>query len=88
MSLPIGQIVQGTTYNVFNINEDLSQSRLKICYSCPLYTKDGRCNNKLWLNVNTGDVSTEQKEGYKRGCACILKSKTRVPSAHCPVNKW
>ncbi|MCI7207081.1 MAG: hypothetical protein MSA15_13960 [Clostridium sp.] len=46
------------------------------------------CNNKLWLNVNTGDVSSVQKSGYKRGCGCRLQAKTRLPNAVCPLSKW
>lgn len=89
-TLPIGQIVKGTVNNVLGLNNDISEPRLKICYSCPLYSpaRGGVCNRKLWLNPNTGDVSTEEKDGYKRGCGCLLNSKTRVPEAHCPLNKW
>lgn len=83
-------IVNGHVKEILNLNQDLSQNRLKICYSCPLYTTKlgGMCNNKLWLNVNTGDVSMENKSGYKRGCGCRLLSKTRLPNAVCPVGKW
>lgn len=83
-------IVNGHTKEILNLNQDLSQNRLKICYSCPLYSKrfGGICNNKLWLNVNTGDVSTQPKEGYKNGCGCRLLAKTRLANAKCPVGKW
>lgn len=60
---------------------------MQICYACPLYKK-GICNSKLWLNPVTGDVSTKAKDGYKRGCSCILTSKTRVSAAKCPAGKW
>jgi len=84
------QIVKGYTNLILNNKEELSKNRLKICYSCPLYSSKlgGMCNNRLWYNVNTGDVSTTEKLGYKRGCGCKLSAKTRVPEAHCPVNKW
>lgn len=74
----------------FNLEEDLSKKRLKICYACPLYSKKhgGLCNNNLWLDVNSGDVSTTEKQGYQRGCGCKLSFKTKVPTAKCPVNKW
>lgn len=83
-------IANGHVKEVLNLNQDLSNNRLKICYSCPLYTNNlgGMCNNKLWLNVNTGDVSMENKPGYKRGCGCRLLAKTRLPNAVCPVGKW
>lgn len=83
-------IANGHVKEILNLNQDLSTNRLKICYSCPLYSSKlgGTCNNKLWLNVNTGDVSMENKSGYKRGCGCRLLAKTRLPNAICPVGKW
>lgn len=83
-------IVNGHVHEVLNLGEDLSKTRLKICYSCPLYSNKlgGVCNSKLWLNVDTGDVSTIQKPGYKRGCGCRLAAKTRLANAKCPVEKW
>ena len=58
--------------------------------NCPLYSNrmGGICNNKLWLNINTGDVSTTNKPGYKSGCGCRLSAKTRLAQAKCPVGKW
>lgn len=83
-------IANGHVKEILNLNQDLSTNRLKICYSCPLYSSKlgGTCNNKLWLNVNTGDVSMENKSGYKRGCGCRLLAKTRLLNAICPVGKW
>ena len=83
-------IANGHIKNIFNLNEDMSNNRLKICYACPLYSTKmgGMCNNKLWLNVNTGDVSTTKKPGYGRGCGCILSAKTRLSNAECPLGKW
>ena len=86
----VGQIIQGHANELFNINEDISKKRLKICHSCPLFYKKygGICNSNLWLNVNTGDVSTKKKTGYVQGCNCRLLAKTRLPNATCPANKW
>lgn len=83
-------IANGHIKEAFDINTELSKSRLKICYSCPLYSTKfgGLCNNRLWLNVNTGDVSEYQKEGYVRGCGCRLQAKTRLPNAKCIIGKW
>lgn len=83
-------IVTGHTKELLNLGEDLSKNRLKICYSCPLYSNKlgGICNSKLWLNVNTGDVSTTAKPGYVRGCSCRLNAKTRLANATCPASKW
>ena len=83
-------IANGHIKELLNINEDISKNRLEICYRCPLYSNrlGGVCNNRLWLNVNTGDVSTTKKPGYANGCGCRLSAKTRLPSAKCPVGKW
>ena len=83
-------IVDGHTKNLFNINEDLRNNRLKICRQCPLFSRKfgGMCNNKLWLNPITKDVSLDKKDGYVKGCGCILSAKTRLPNAVCPADKW
>lgn len=68
----------------------MSKKRLKICYTCPLYSSKfgGICNNKLWLNPNTGDVSLTEKKNYVRGCSCRLLAKTRLANQACPAGKW
>lgn len=83
-------IVNGHVKEILNLGEDISKNRLKVCYRCPLYSNKlgGVCNSRLWLNVNTGDVSTIEKPGYTNGCGCRLQAKTRLPNAKCPVNKW
>lgn len=83
-------IANGHIKNILNLNQDISRNRLQICYKCPLYSTKlgGICNNKLWLNANTGDVSDTQKPGYKRGCGCVLSAKTRLANALCPLGKW
>ena len=81
--MDIGQIVKGHINEVLGLNKDLSEERLKVCYSCPLYSTKlgGLCNSRLWLNPNTGDVSTIKKEGYKRGCGFRILAKTKLPEA-------
>ena len=67
----------------FSINK-----RLEICKDCPIYTTDGRCNPKLWLNPDTNEVSTYQRSGYIRGCNCLISVKARNPINHCVAGKW
>ena len=90
MEYNIFDIVEGNINRALNRNEDLAEKRLQICYSCPLYSTKfgGKCNNKLWLNPITGDVNVEQKDGYVKGCGCIILSKVRATNAHCPADKW
>lgn len=88
--MDIGNIIHGHVNEALNINEDLSKERLKICYECPLYSDKlgGLCNNKLWLNKKTGDVSLYQKDGYIRGCGCVLDRKVKNINSKCPAGKW
>lgn len=84
-------IIDGHINELLGMNVDMGNARLRICKKCPLF-KDSfmgyTCNSKLWLNPKTGDVSTEQKDGYKRGCGCRLNAKTKDSKSACPVGKW
>jgi hypothetical protein len=88
--MEIGQIVHGHVNELLGLNKDISKLRMNICYKCPLYSIKfgGLCNNKLWLNLETGDISTEAKDGYKNGCGCRLNAKTSLSYAQCPIGKW
>lgn len=86
----VGQIVQGHAAELLGLNKDISQERMKICKMCPLFLNSmgGICNPKLYLNPETGDVSTTYKDGYGKGCGCRCLAKTRLVNAHCPNGKW
>ncbi len=86
----IGSIVQGHVNEMLGLNTNLAEARLKICKECPLYSTrlGGICNPRLYLNPDNGDVSTEKKDGYVKGCACRLSAKTSVVSERCVVGKW
>lgn len=88
----LSAILNGHTNELFGLNKNMSSARLRICRSCPLYKKSvilGEvCNSRLWYNPKTGDVSLEQKDGYKTGCGCRLNAKTRLANASCPIGKW
>ena len=88
--MEVGNIVKGHINEVLGLNKDISTGRLQICYQCPLYSNKfgGLCNSRLWLNVETGDVSMIRKPGYQNGCGCRLNAKTSLPNAICPVGKW
>ena len=85
-------IIQGHLNNLFNKEEDLYNERIIICKSCPLYKIDTLlgevCNSKLYLNIETNKTSTYPRKGYVNGCGCLLKAKTRLKSAKCPLEKW
>jgi hypothetical protein len=89
--MEIGNIIKGHVNELLGLNKNISEERKKICKKCPLYTiRLGQeiCNNKLFMNPETGDISTENKIGYKRGCGCRINAKTTLPYVSCPLNKW
>lgn len=86
----ISPILEGAKNSIFGINKQISEARLKICKRCPIYspTLGGICNNKLFLDPKTGDISIDERSGYVQGCGCSLKLKTTVSSEECPAGKW
>ena len=65
------------------------EERKKICEECPIYSPSrGLCNPKLWLNPDTGEVSTSAKAGYIKGCGCHILIKMRTLTNHCIAGKW
>lgn len=88
--MQILDIINGHANELLNINNELSESRMKICRKCPIFKNvlGGICNSKLWLNPETNEVSTEPKQGFFRGCGCILKKKVNVSYANCVAGKW
>lgn len=87
----ISQIAEGFFNNVFDKRKMLYDERIKICRACPLLKVDNIfgevCNKSLYINKE-GKTSKTPKDGYVRGCGCVLASKTRVDEAHCVINKW
>lgn len=87
----ISQIAKGFFNNLLNKEEDLYESRIRICRECPIRTVDrvfGEiCDPSLYINEKN-EVSKQSKPGFKKGCGCILSSKTRVDEAKCIINKW
>ena len=56
---------------------------------CPICDLDNWvCNANLYLNPKTNDISTNPKEGYKKGCGCLLSSKIPNSKQKCPAGKW
>ncbi len=88
--MEVGNIVSGHINELLGLNKNLSEERMKICLKCPIFSQKlgGICNNKLWINPKTDDVSLNKKPGYVQGCGCRLQAKTTLNNEHCPVNKW
>ena len=85
----IGQIATGFFNNLTNKEEDLFNERIKLCGSCKLLKEDKifgeMCNSDLNIDPKSGETSTTKKQGFTNGCGCVLRSKTRVKNAHCPI---
>lgn len=90
--MSIDQIAEGFFNNLTNRKEELFKQRIQICRSCKLHTVDkifGEvCNSRLYINPNTDEISKTVKPGFIHGCGCVLKSKCRVETAHCPIGRW
>lgn len=65
------------------------EDRLNICKECKLYSfkAGGYCNDKVWYNPTTDKISIIKRDGYTRGCGCILDRKIRNIDSTCPINK-
>lgn len=90
--LDVSKITEGLFNSATNRNEELYESRVSICRECKLITHDrifGEvCNSRLYINPSTEETSKRKKPGFINGCGCVLNSKCRVPSAHCPIGRW
>lgn len=70
--------------NVQNIKK-----REEICRTCPIFNSSRAiCNPKLYLNPDTNEISTTQKNGFIRGCGCHVLIKMRNLVNHCIAGKW
>jgi hypothetical protein len=72
--IDLKQIVEGY-YNWLSNDEDankLAESRLLLCSVCP-------------ENLDKPEVKNSSTCSK---CGCIIKAKTRVKTAKCPLNKW
>lgn len=69
-----------------------AEERLEICKKCPIMKDDPTygptCDNSKWINPATDEWSRYPKFGWKRGCGCKLRWKTKNLTAHCIAGKW
>lgn len=65
------------------------EKRYDICNACPICDREhGICNSDLYLNPKNNDISTYKKDGYIKGCGCLLEFKIKKDTAKCPCGKW
>ena len=88
--MEVSNIITGHFNELFGLNKNISEERLKICKRCPLYSSKfgGLCNNKLYIDPNTGKISIEKRDGDVRGCGCRLQAKTTILHEKCVAGKW
>lgn len=68
--------------------EDI-EKRYEICRKCPICNQEkGLCSAELYLNPETNDISIIPKEGYIKGCGCIVEMKIKKEKSKCPAGKW
>lgn len=72
--------------------KDIAEERLEICKKCGLY-KEGAlgpiCNSRMYISeTDKESISDKPKNGYRRGCGCLLTRKVKMALSHCIVNKW
>lgn len=69
-----------------------AEERLEICKNCPIVKVDPVygliCDSKKWLDPATGESSRIPHVGWKKGCGCKLRYKSKSPSSHCIAGKW
>ena len=68
----------------------LVEKRLAICEKCGLYkeTQFGPvCNSSKYINKE-GKTSFLPKEGYVKGCSCLVEKKAANIDSHCVAGFW
>lgn len=88
----INSIAEGFYKKALNKEKKLRDSRMKVCESCKLLKEDKifglKCGKHIYLNPETDETSNTWKEGFYKGCGCILDAKLRVENSKCPLGKW
>lgn len=87
----VKQIVSGHIKELTKQENDLYESRIRICRQCPLYTKTSFgpiCDSKKCVNPETNEVKTYPESGYICGCSCRLEAALRLKNKKCNLNKW
>jgi len=88
----VSAIIDGHVKEVLKQNNNLSETRLAICKMCPIYTETPVlgpiCNSRICVNLQTGEIREHREDGFKCGCGCRLRAKTRLDYAKCPLGKW
>ena len=85
----VGQIAEGHFKEITKQENELYESRIKICRECPLFshsTLGDVCDAKKCWDGNK--VVKYPGPDVVCGCGCRLDAKARVRGAKCVLNKW
>ena len=87
----VGQIAEGHFKEITKQENELYESRIKICRECPLFshsTLGDVCDAKKCWDVAENKVVKYPGPDIICGCGCRLDAKARVRGAKCVLNKW
>ena len=82
---------------MFIVPPKVQTERLSICHSCPHFRKaTGSCGTLIVGNALTAEqIAQAEKENIvtrnkskKRLCGCVMRLKSRLILAECPLGKW
>lgn len=79
------------TYNIYTRMEKFIEDRIEICKKCAIarMTEFGlKCDSRKYLNPETNEGSFFKKDGWIKGCGCLIPVKIKNLNNHCPANKW
>ena len=85
----VGQIAEGHFKEITKQENELYESRIKICRECPLFSHNALgdvCDAKKCWDGNK--VVKYPGPDVVCGCGCRLDAKARVRGAKCVLNKW
>ena len=71
--------------------EKFAEERLEICKKCPIMrmTEYGmKCDDRKWISPDGKEGSFLKKDGWKKGCGCMLQYKVRTQTNHCIAGLW
>ena len=85
----VKQIAEGWTNYALGREQELSESRMKICRECPLYNEEkDTCDGKrCWDKVNQKLVDYPGKN-IVCGCNCYMSAASKSRSKKCILDRW
>lgn len=71
--------------------EKFAEERLEICRNCPIMrmTEYGmKCDDRKWISPDGKEGSFFKRDGWKKGCGCMLQYKVKNQTNHCVAGLW